>query len=426
MSDFRKLMENIHVISGRIHAPHENEPVQYADRGYPYFNVASSRFYQEYARYASDYFTAEAQGLNPDDPTAWETVTMRMADLVRDSTATQRQYDDYKMALLDRMKYAYIRRGTKFVTMGSTWLCTNPENISGSDGMGVVQRCKAVWNHLDWYGNVLSEPMVVEGTEILRANAPDPQYQMPVVKGYFNVKCQYNSETAQIDDNTRMILGSSCYVVTGFSDFHQEFTGDYDSVRMVEFTIRRDEVNRTIDDMENHVAGGMAFDWDIAVTGPNTVKVGDLVTLTASSVRCGKPVEDGPVYLWSSSDESIATVDENGTVTGISDGRCAITATLEQNPKFSRTVQLDVTSEEGGLAWETTPPDEIGAYQTAVLTVTKEAEWSFSGADPAAYSVKTEGRSAIVTCWRGSIAPLRVTAEADGESVSCEIRLTGL
>jgi hypothetical protein len=296
--------------------------------------------------------------------------------------------------------------------------------------MGVVQRCKAVWNHLDWYGNVLSEPLVVEGTEILRANAPDPQYQMPIMKGYFNVRCQYNEQTAQIDDNTRMILGSSCYVVTGFSDFNTEFTGDYDSVRMIEFTIRRDEVNRTIDDMENHVAGGLAFDWDVVVSGPLNVAVDGTVKMEANSTRCNEYVvssDEHPInYVWTSSDESIATVDENGVVTGVSDGTCEITVTLEQNPKYSRTVQMDVTAEEAGLAWETTPPDEITAYQCAVLTVTKEAKWSFAGADPAAYTATASETSATVLCWRGSIAPLRVTAEADGESVSCEIRLVGL
>lgn len=434
MPDMKKYLENVHVISGRLHAPHENEPKQYANRGYPYLNTASTRYFQEYARYASDYFTAQAQGLNPEDPEAWETVTLRMADLVKTSAAMQRQFDDYKMILLDRMKYAYIPRGAKFVTMGSTWLCTNPENISGADGIGVVQRCKTVWNHLDWYGNVLSEPMAVEGGEILRANAPDPQYNMPIVKGYYNVKCQYNKETAQIDDNTRMILGTACYVVTGYSDFNQEFTGDYSSVRMLEFTIRKDEVNRAIDDMENHVAGGLTFAWDINVSGKSTLAVGETTVLSASSLRKGEEVEtseEHPItYLWSSSDETVATVDENGTVTGISDGVCEITATLEQNPNYSQTLAITVAAEETGLSWETTPPDSLGSYESVWLTVTApdgaEVSWSFTGADVQAYSVNGTGNSRLVSCWGGSIEPLTVTVSAGGQSVTAVIPLRGI
>lgn len=429
MPDIQKYIENVHVINGRIHAPHENEPNQYQNRNYPYMNTASSRHYQEYAKYASDYFTADAQGLNPNDRTAWEKVTLRMADIVRASNATQKQYDDYKMILLDRMKYAYIPRGAKFVTMGSTWLCTNPENISGSDGMGIVQRCKAVWNHLDWYGNVLSEPMAVDGTEILRANAPDPQYQMPVMKGYYNVKCQYNEETAQINDNTRMILGSGCYVVTGYGDFTTEFTGDYDSVRMLEFTIRKDEVNKTIDDLENHVAGGLTFTWEVVVSGPLNVAVGDTATMEANSIRCNEYVvstEKYPInYVWTSSDESIATVDKNGVVTGVADGSCEITATLAENPAYSQTVRLEVT-EEVGLAWAKTPPLALSAYETAVLEVTKDAEWIFSGADPQAYSVQIDGNRAQVSCWAGSIEPLTVTVRAGESELSAVIPLVGI
>lgn len=442
MPDIQKYLGNVQVVSGRITAPKENEPGQYSNRGYPYLNVASTRFYQEYAKYASDYFVGvEAQGLNPDDPYEWEVVTLRMADLVKTSAAMQRQFDNHKMVMLDKMKYAYVPRGAKFVVMGSVWLCTNPENISGSDGIGVIQRCNAVWRHLDWYGNVLAEPIVVE-TDILRANAPDPQYNMNIVKGYFNVKCQYNSETAQLNDNTRMMLGGSIYVVTGFSDFFQEFTGNDCSVRMLEFTIRKDEVDKTIDDTYNKVAGGLTFSWDILLEGKPVESIGGTFQCKASSVRNGETVsesdEEHPFsYVWSSDNEAIATVDESGTVMAVGEGTCNIVCKLNENEEVWSAWPLTVEEASTGdtVDFLTVPPTFIKAFGSAAITavcmtggvaVEDTVEWTFSGAEEDAYTTSIEGNTVTISCWRGSVEPLMATASWNGSSVSVEIKLQGI
>ena len=45
---------------------------------------------------------------------------------------------------------------------------------------------------------------------------------------------------------------------------------------------------------------------------------------------------------WSSSDETIATVDENGVVTGVAIGEATITATLNADPSISATCAVTV------------------------------------------------------------------------------------
>ena len=218
-------------------------------------------------------------------------------------------------------------------------------------------------------------------------------------------------------------------MVTGYSDFTTEFTGDYDSVRMLEFTVRKDEVNKTIDDLENHVAGGLTFTWEIVVIGTNTVKIGESVSLNASSIRCNEPVvstDEHPInYVWTSSDESVATIDENGVVTGVADGVCEITATLAENPNYKESVSITV-SEESTLAWARTPPLALSAYETAVLEVTEDAEWIFSGADENAYRATVNGKYATVVCWSGSVEPLRVTARSGDSEISAVIPLVGI
>ena len=58
-------------------------------------------------------------------------------------------------------------------------------------------------------------------------------------------------------------------------------------------------------------------------------------------------IPEQPLF-WKSSDENIATVDENGTVTALSEGSCAITATTEDGPYNETYGQLLATFEERG------------------------------------------------------------------------------
>ena len=419
----------------------ENMPKQYADRQYPYFNRNSALFRQKKLRYASDFIRAEAQGLFPDAPEAWTECRIRMADVVNPSSAIQRDFDDYKMIIMEWPKIEYVPVGTKFRAMGSYWLMWNPINISSSDGSGVLRRCKAVWNHLDYYGNVLSEPFIVEAE---RASANDADYNREVegvTKGYFNAFMQYNRHTAELGENSRMILGRGAYRITGFSDFFTEFTGDYGSVRTLRFTIRYEEPKDRIDDMVNHVAGGLKFSWRIQITGNPSVAVGRTEQLSAGSVRNGVNVDSSaeyPItYLWESSDEGVCTVDEGGNITGISVGSAVITAKLAQNPEISQSVTVTVAEATGvtEVRFTATLPEKLSEYQTLNISAaqfidgeeTEETvEIALSGAEKGSYTAIFGENSVEITCWGGSVTPLTVTATCGEDSASAEIGLVGL
>lgn len=418
-----------------------NLPGQYKDRQFPYFNDNSALFRQKKLQYASDFIAAEAQGLFPDAPTEWTPCRIRMADVVNPSSAIQRDFDDYKMIIMESPQIEYVPHGTKFKAMGSYWLMWNPINISASDGSGVVRRCKAVWNHLDYYGNVLSEPFVVESE---RASANDADYNREVegvTKGYFNVFMQYNEQTAQLGENSRMILGRGAYRITGYSDFFTEFTGDYSTVRVLRFTIRYEEPKDRIDDMVNHVAGGLEFNWRIRITGTPTVGVGASTKLTAGSVRNGSDVvstEEYPItYLWESSDESVCSVDEGGNITGIAPGNAVITAKLAQNPEISQSVTVTVAEATGTteVRFTSTLPEKMSAYQTLTVSAAQfrdgaetgeTVEFDLSGAKKSSYTAIFGENSVEITCWGGSVTPLTVTASCGEDSVSSVIGLVGI
>lgn len=440
MSDMQRSIRDGLLSGGEGPRLQKNTPAQYAGRQRQYFGDDSSRFIGEYARYASDFIEAEAQGLTGDDPAAWTPVRLRVADVIRPSASAMRRFDDYKMVLLERPRTDYIRPGTKFRMMGSVWLAINPANISSASANGIVQRCGAVWNYLDYYGNLCSEPLAIEKL-LANANDQDAQQLALITKGYFNVKAQYNDATRQLRENSRMILGSGAYRVTGFSDFHSEFTGDYGAVRMLEFTLRYEEPNDSLDDMERHVAGGKTFSWEIAVTGAKQIAAGTSMQLSAVSRRCGEPVRDTaehPVtYVWSSSNPAAAAVDEKGAVTALAAGEAVITATLKENPERSGTLLLTVSEAADGasIRFRTAPPAELRPMERVTLEAVytedgAETEaavtWDAAGAENGSCTVETVGPRAEITCWHGSVTPLIVTVSCGGVSARAEIALLGL
>ena len=459
----QKAIKNSLLTANGLVAFSTNQPIQYLDKQHQYFSPETKTFTQKYAKYSSNFFEAQVQGIDPTQPFAWQTRMIRIADIVKPSAAILRRADNYKIVLFADREIEYLMPGAKISVSGSTWLVTNPFNISAGDGATIVQRCNAVWNYLDYYGNVVSEPMVVSNTRA-DANDSDAQEANLITKGYFNVTMQYNDVTAQIDTNTRFILGTGAYRVTGYSDFQQEFTGDYGSVRLLEFTIRYEEPNDEIDDMVNHVASGKTFAWNVQVVGQTTLRVGESIQLSAISTRNGEIVQstaEHPItYSWISSgaegglppsnnlapnddleprgedSPAIATVDEDGVVTAVSNGTAIITATLNQNDAYS--ANIEVVVEDGAqseIRFTTTIPSELSAYDDCEIgaawyengtETSEEITWEFSGADQSKYRVMTGTKTAEIYCFGYSEMPLVVTARRGTSSITTTIRLNGI
>lgn len=436
MADIKNNLGNIGAMADRPKAA-GNRPPQYKDRKNPYFADATSRFVAQYAKYASDYTACRMQGLQLDDFYAWSDQLIRLADARKKGNAIDRPIDNYKEFLMVDRRIEYVPEGAKMETMGSTWLVTNPANISSAVGGGIIRRCNTTWNHLDWYGNVLKEPMVVENVK-LNANANDFQETMLIMQGYFNIIIQRNGETENLDVNSRLILGRMAYQITGYSDVAQEFTGDEDSCHVLRFTARATEPDKEKDDLVNRVANAYPFTWEVNVSGKAVMSAGETAQFTAASLRNGENADDDPEhptgYLWKSSDEEVCRVAADGVVTAVGNGVCTITAVLAQNK--AQTGTYTVTVEEGvsGVHFVTDPPETLGAYQEAVLEavytengkVTEEkVTWQFEGAEKSAYTAAIDGNRATIRCWAGSVAPLVVKAVYGGYSVVASIVLEG-
>lgn len=100
----------------------------------------------------------------------------------------------------------------------------------------------------------------------------------------------------------------------------------------------------------------------VTVSGDNSVAVDGNITLTATVAGTGNPAQ---TVTWKSSDESKATVDANGKVTGVAEGPVKITATSTVDT--TKKGEYDITVTAKG----TQPGDETGIYATLVAKSNK-------------------------------------------------------
>lgn len=417
-------------------------PKQYSGKQKEYNAPETRTFIQEKAKYSSNYVEAEVQGLNPEEPFEYTKVHLRFTDIVSNATLTSTA-DDHKRILIAERQYEYLRKGAKIIALGSVWLVDDPRNM-GDGGTAVVRRCDTTWNYLDYYGNLCREPLAVN-LDMMRASTPDSQRSTMITKGYFPAAIQSNAATKQLFHNSRIILGSSAYMLTGFSDFQAEFTFEDDSVGLMEFALRYDEPNDNTDDMVNRVAGGKTFAWDINVLGSSTLTVGDTEQFMARSTRSYlgeteevSSTEEHPVsYSWESSDESVLTVDAEGNVTAVGEGIATIRVILDQNPdrNINFTVNVEGIDADPHVAFLNSYPGRLPygssitfeAYYYEEGRATEQAiTWTANGADEEAYTIAEYPNQAAVTCWGGSVTPLTITASYGEHSVSHTLWLEGI
>ena len=211
-------------------------------------------------------------------------------------------------------------------------------------------------------------------------------------------------------------------------------------MHLIEFTLRYDEPNEALDDLERCIADAKSFSWEISVDAPEQMRFGSTAQLLAASRRNGEIVlstEKHPIsYSFKSSDPNIVSVDENGILTaGNTAGSATVTVTLRQNPAISAQFSVAVTEPGTERVEFTSPlPSVLKAFEKAEISAaycnpSETAEpisWSFSGAADGSFSTVVTGNTVEISCWSGSIAPLLVTAEHGGKSSHTEILLEGL
>lgn len=143
-------------------------------------------------------------------------------------------------------------------------------------------------------------------------------------------------------------------------------------------------------------------------------------------------------YLWSSSDESVLTVDAYGHVKAVAEGTATITCALAKNPSITAEITCTVVANgaviPASLEWLTPLPEQMAKYDECTVEAAyyedgaktaNTVTYTFTGPDDSAYSAAQSGNIVQVKCWLPSTQPLVMTAECKNIIKTVEIKLTG-
>lgn len=439
MADVQKMARDSAMLNGIT--PYLKTGASRYDEGLrkQYFADATRFYADQRGDIASNTYEAQCQGIGDGDWYDWTDVLIRVSPAAIASTGETMPDDWQKLHVLKPIGIDTVPIGAYLTFGGNTWIVYKGRNMGSVLGDGIIRRCNSVINVLDWYGNIVPVPMSYAKMGTL-GNASHATENSIVAKNYISCICQLNEASAVFAENTRIILGKTAYSMRGLNDFTREFTDDQDSVHLLTFTIER-SAPLPQDSLEKQCADYESFRWDIGITGARSMTAGGTQKLSVKSSRMGETVISGaehPIsYLFSSSNERVATVDSEGNVTAVGVGSAVITVTLAQNPEISQTMEISVEAAQTGesVGFTTTVPELLGEYETALIRAARfldgaeqsgEVEFSFSGPPARCYGIENVEENAYrVTCYGASNTPLTVTAtDGAGNSATAQIILT--
>ncbi|WP_315074190.1 Ig-like domain-containing protein, partial [uncultured Clostridium sp.] len=142
------------------------------------------------------------------------------------------------------------------------------------------------------------------------------------------------------------------------------------------------------------------------------LNVGDSQKLAATTVPAGAQV------TWTSSDGSIATVDPNGNVTGVSGGTCTITATTADGLTATCTANVNKEDESITLDKSSMELNQGDSGQlTATVSTTTSAQVTWTSSNPSAATVDSTGK--VTAIGAGTATITATTTDGSNLSASC-------
>ena len=242
---------------------------------------------------------------------------------------------------------------------------------------GIIQKCN--YNiKFNFQGTIKEFPAIVDS----KVFDVETNQFFSVPAGKIVVTMQSNENSENITIGQRFIKMKTAWEVTGIDRTKNGLIILHCDLDMIDLS----------DDLENEIANAGDYVYTLEITNGETANIQKTSTLQLNiQVKLNGNVVTDKTIIFSCDNTLIATVDENGLITGISAGECIITASLAENPNVYDTITITVTAlPEHNYAVTISGSTSIIKTKTATYTatftdngvpITEESEFWLTGDD---------------------------------------------
>lgn len=218
------------------------------------------------------------------------------------------------------------------------WLCLKSDRQFEYEQKGLIKKCNDFLRFFDEYGVFHNIPCLVTGTFELGEHVAQSQ-NIKIANNQVGIWVQYNEESKLVGQDTRFIFGSRVFSTSVRDDY-----SNANEKGLLFLVLAQTERDISRDNFESKVAWN---NWNndthqISILNGDSLSlsVGDTVQINTSILRSGSLIECEVLY--SATDTNVATINESGLVTAISDGATTVTASLKENEAIKDTISINV------------------------------------------------------------------------------------
>lgn len=265
-------------------------------------------------------------------------IRVRVTTIV-DAKTGQRVNDDYKKLIFPDLSYNPTL-GTRYRFENNIWITFSTDNIKTDTSSVYIRRCNNVMKIQDRYGNIHVEPIYIDYK--VTENQIFKNYTMDVPSGRIWFQCQKNKYTKDININDRFMFGNDVYKVRERSRFDRRFTFDENSSYTISYYADYDNKS----DADNEVIGianYKVYNYHIEAIESISNIVGYEDKLNVSVYLDDNLIEEDLVFQ--STDESIATIDEDGNYKFLNEGKCQFICQMKNKIDVSHIINISVEKE---------------------------------------------------------------------------------